>query len=76
MYGRIVCRCVECKCVVMVYSSVIIYLVFDDAIIFGWFVSCCFGPFGGLCRRRLIVVLVECAYVTPSVIARSVVGGL
>ena len=56
--------------------SVIVYFVFGDAGVASWFVSRCVGPFGGLCRRRLIVVLVKCAYVSPGVLVRSVVRGL
>ncbi len=59
----------------MVNLSVILYLSFVDASVVGWFVSCCVGPFGGWCRRRLIVVLVDCSYVTPGGHVRSVGRG-
>ena len=60
----------------MVYSSVVLYFFFVDASVFWWFGSCCVGPFGGWCRRRLIVVLVDCSYVTHGGHGQSVGGGL
>ena len=60
----------------MSYSSVIIYFFVIDASVFGRFVSCCVGPFGGWCRRRLIGVLVDCPYVTFCGNVRSVGRGL
>ena len=47
VYDRILCGCVECECVVVVYSSVIIYFIFDDEGVFEWIGLRCVGSFGG-----------------------------
>ena len=60
----------------VVNSSVIIYFAFGGAGVAGWFVLRCGGPFGGWCRRQLIVDLVECAYVPLGVLVRLVGRGL
>ena len=75
MYTRVLSRCVECECVMMVHSSVSLYLFFVDASVFEGFVSCCDGPLGGWCRRRLIVVLVDCSFAKPGGHVRSVGRG-
>ena len=68
--------CIECKCGVVVNSSVIVLFVFGGAGVAGWIVLRCGGPFGGWCRRRLVVILVVCAYVPLGVLVWSVERGL
>ena len=40
------CVCVVCECLVVVRSSLIIYIISDDAGVSRLFVSCRFGSFG------------------------------
>ena len=64
--------CVERECLVEAHSSVIISILSDDGEFSVWVVLCCVGSFDGWCRRRLIDVLGDCAYVTPGVLVLSV----
>ena len=59
----------------VVFVSKFIFFFVDESE-FGLFVSCCVGSFGGWCRRRSFVILIDCSYVTHGGIVRSVHRGL